>query len=267
MSSVSGPKPTIVLSCGSFVLPESYDAFVNHVVAQGLEIHLVHHPSVGLSPDKGREVDSLPTAYDDAAGVADVVRRLANSGKDVILVTHSYGGIPATQSLKGLAKAAREIEGKAGGVVRLAYITSIVPSIGQTANDWLVDAHLGERLDFRVDDKGWMYQPFDKTIVAILYSDVPAEVGEAGFANFTRQSSASFATPLTYAGYCDVPVSYLVCEDDLIIPRHLQEAGIAMIEQHSGHKVHVTSVKAGHFPTTSLPQELASWVVELTRMV
>jgi hypothetical protein len=39
-------------------------------------------------------------------------------------------GIPATQSLDGISKAARSAQGKKGGVVRLAYLTALAPKLG-----------------------------------------------------------------------------------------------------------------------------------------
>lgn len=67
---------------------------------------------------------------DDAAYVQSITSKLADEGKDILVLTHSYGGIPGTESVKGLSKADREKEGKKGGVVRLLYMTSIVPPVG-----------------------------------------------------------------------------------------------------------------------------------------
>ncbi|KAI0421083.1 Alpha/beta hydrolase fold-1 [Xylaria grammica] len=262
MSPTSSPKPTIVLIPGSFALPEYYKGIVDGVVANGLEIHALHLPSVGTGPNEGREGDVLPTLYDDAAHIAEEITRLADNGEDVILVTHSYGGAPGTQSVKGLAKKAREAEGKPGGLIRLAYLTSLVPSVGQTAAGVLADVPEEQRSEMQVDEKGWLYHTNYKTSAALSFSDIPPEEGEAWAAKFTRHSSASFNTPLTYAGYRDVPVSYLLCEDDLVIPKDVQEAEIAMIERESGNKVHVTSIKSGHIPILSMPQEVISWITQ-----
>jgi pimeloyl-ACP methyl ester carboxylesterase len=75
--------------------------------------------------------------YDDAALIAKVAEELADQGKDVILIGHSYGGVPISQSPKGLVKEERKAQGKPGGIVRLAYMTCLVPTIGQSAQDVL----------------------------------------------------------------------------------------------------------------------------------
>ncbi|KAJ6489968.1 hypothetical protein C8R45DRAFT_992263, partial [Mycena sanguinolenta] len=42
-------------------------------------------------------------------------------------VPHSYGGLVACEASKGLAKSVRKREGKAGGIVRIVFVTAVVP--------------------------------------------------------------------------------------------------------------------------------------------
>lgn len=129
----------ILLVPGACGLPEYYDKLTNSVRAHGYSIHVLHNPSVGESTGKGRD-GVLPTMHDDAAFIASELTKLADQGKDIILVCHSYGGTPGTQSIKGLTKAQRNSNGKAGGVVRLAYMTCLVPKLGETAGAVLAGA-------------------------------------------------------------------------------------------------------------------------------
>jgi hypothetical protein len=76
---------------------------------------------------------------DDAASIAAEIEKEADAGKDVIVVAHSYGGVPASQSVKDLVKSKREAQGKKGGVVRLAYMTALVPAEGGAAGGELAD--------------------------------------------------------------------------------------------------------------------------------
>ena len=46
--------------------------------------------------------------------------------QDVIVVMHSYSGIPGSQALEGLDKKSCEAKGLKGGVVRLVYIMSFI---------------------------------------------------------------------------------------------------------------------------------------------
>ena len=54
-------------------------------------------------------------------------------GKDVILISHSYSGVPMTESSKGLGKKEREAKGLKGGIVRLGYMTALVRGLGMSA--------------------------------------------------------------------------------------------------------------------------------------
>lgn len=74
-------------------------------------------------------------------------------------------------------------------------------------------------------------------------------------------SSTSFTNPLTYAGYKDVAVSYLLCEKDIIIPPESQTDMIELVERESGNKVDVTKVQAGHAPNWVAFKEFVDWIV------
>ena len=129
---ISMSKPSILLIPGSFALPVFYDQVLDAVTAKGYEIRGLHLPSVGPSALQSREGEPA-TMYDDAAFISHEVEKLADEGKDVIVIGHSYGGVPVTQSVKGLGKEERQKEGKKGGIVILAYITSLVPALGESA--------------------------------------------------------------------------------------------------------------------------------------
>lgn len=129
---------SILLVTGSFVPPGVYDTVVDAVQARGIQMRALHSPTVGLAPQQGRD-GVAPTMYDDAAFIGQEVDKLADQGKRVILIAHSYGGIPTSQSVQGRTCADRQKEGKKGGLVRLAYMTSLIPEVGHSAIDVLAD--------------------------------------------------------------------------------------------------------------------------------
>jgi hypothetical protein len=126
-------KPVIVLVPGAFCPAHMYDMIVSGAAEKGVQVDALDMPSVG--PRDG----PLPTMYDDAAFIASHVTRLADSGKDVILLAHSYGGVPTTQSTKGLTKKERAANGKKGGIVRLAYMTAVIGDVGDSAGSVLAN--------------------------------------------------------------------------------------------------------------------------------
>lgn len=131
-------KPSILLIPGAFALPEFYDSIVIPLAAKGYDIRALRTLTVSDAPGP---TDRAPvTMYDDANLIATEAGKLADEGKDVILLAHSYGGVPMTESCKGLGKEERAKQGKQGGIVRLAYITCLVPALGETAGEVLKGA-------------------------------------------------------------------------------------------------------------------------------
>lgn len=129
--------PVILLVPGSFAVPALYeDNAIKGVKEKGYDIRCLHMPTVGLAPREARP-GSPPTMYDDAAFIAAEAEKLGDEGKDVVIIGHSYGGIPVTQSVKGVTKQERQQQGKKGGVVRVGYMTCLVPRVGQSAKDVL----------------------------------------------------------------------------------------------------------------------------------
>jgi hypothetical protein len=142
-------KLSILIVPGSFCIPELYDSVVDPVKEKGLEIKALHLPSSGLKT--GPREGAPPTMYDDAAFIAKETAKLADEGKDVILIAHSYGGVPMTESVKGLRKEERQKEGKEGGIVRLAYLTVLLPPVGTPAGEILMHVPAENKLEMRVD--------------------------------------------------------------------------------------------------------------------
>lgn len=108
-----------------------------------------------------------------------------------------------------------------------------------------------------------MYHPNQPLSASHSFSDISPEEGLAWVKRFVKHSSVSFTNPLTYPGYKYIPVSYLLCEEDVVIPPSIQRAEIEMIEGESGNKVDVTSIKAGHVPIVSQPQKVVDWILKV----
>ena len=108
-----------------------------------------------------------------------------------------------------------------------------------------------------------MYHDPPAATAAVVLSHLSLEEGEAWIKKFSKHSAVSFIGELTYAGYKDIPVSYLFCEEDLCIPSKIQKAEIEMMEKESGQKVNVTSIKADHCPNITATQETIDWILDV----
>ncbi|KAF1843463.1 alpha/beta-hydrolase [Cucurbitaria berberidis CBS 394.84] len=262
MSDTTHPNE-LVLVPGSFAYSALYEPLITPLRAKGLIIHALDPPCFPASYKKGTP---SPSMYDDAAFINAFVTKLAEEGKDIVLLAHSYGGTPATESLKGVTKKEREAQGKKGGVVRVAYLTAIVPKIGEHLAQVISAAAQGGAPPIEIDEDGWMFQPRPDLTAAIVYNSLSPERGTAEAAKFGKHASISFGTNLTHNGYKDVPVSWFFCEDDLCVVPEVQETAINVIEEswkgteRQGKKVDVTRVKCDHIPIHSASEELEKWV-------
>lgn len=284
-------KPSFLFVPGSYCLPSLYQSIFDGVSQAGYDINGIHLPSVGLSSGNGRDGPG-PSMYEDADAIAREAERLADKGIDLIIVGHSYAGVPMSQAPKGLSKNERQAQGRPGGVVHLGYMTALIPPIGQSAADVLsvlpeskrfpmdldvsislqskscFSSHRGSSSDTISQENGWMY-PTDPAMVAQrCMQDLPPAEGEAVVKRFAKHSARSFGDKLTHAAYADIPVSYLITENDLAGPPEIiQRPQIDMINRLNSRKVHVTSVYAGHMMNLSAEKETVDWIVSLARKV
>ncbi|KAI0204930.1 Alpha/beta hydrolase fold-1 [Astrocystis sublimbata] len=252
-------KPYILLATGSFAMASLYDDFVARVKARGYDMRALQLATVGLAPGKGRDTPPA-TLYDDAALIAKEVEILADAGREVVLVAHSYGGMPATESTKGLTVKERQKQGKKGGIVRLAYMTVILTSPGYNSVDCLPPSDDGPMT--LPDEDGWFHFVDPEHSASKTFSDLSKEDGLRWQSQFALHSAVSFTNTLTHPGYKDVPVSYLLCEEDVVISAETQRKEIEMIEQETGTKVDVTSIQAGHVPLCSVPEMVVDWILQ-----
>jgi|SRR5688572_15638585 hypothetical protein len=98
-------------------------------------------------------------------------------------------------------------------------------------------------------------------VARVSFSDIPHDQALAWAGRLGWHSSSSFGDPLRYAGYEDVPVSWLLCENDLAIPKAFQQTAIDLIESKSGKKVDVTSIQTGHVPMITRHDEVLDWMI------
>ncbi len=96
---------------------------------------------------------------------------------------------------------------------------------------------------------------------AITFSDLTPSEGLAWAKKMPDHSTESFAGKLTYPGWKYIPVSFLLCEADKIIPLEFQEQMVEMVSKESGRHVDVHALNCGHCPNVSVPDK----VVEVLR--
>ena len=73
------------------------------------------------------------TAAKDAASIrCEALQPLINNGKEVLLVMHSYGGVPGSAAAKRLSTVERRQQGLKGGVIGQVFVAAMVLEEGDT---------------------------------------------------------------------------------------------------------------------------------------
>ena len=122
------PKPIFVLVPGNFLPPTYYASTAKHLDSHGFQTRPVTLPSTGST-------SPLTSNEPDVRAVRHILEELTDSGKEIIVVAHSYGGIPTCEAVKGLGCEERGKLGKTGGVVRLVFIAAWLLREGESPPD------------------------------------------------------------------------------------------------------------------------------------
>lgn len=130
-------KPIIAFVPGAYHEPLAYDLLLP-------SLHLAGYQTTAISLPSVRGPSNMTDFGPDVAAIRNVVGGLVELGREVVVVSHSYGGTPATEAMRGLGKKQREAQGLLGGVVQLIYIAAGVPLEGENfAQSIVVSGHDG----------------------------------------------------------------------------------------------------------------------------
>lgn len=112
-------KPTIVLVHGAWHLPNHYTMLKDKLTQRGFTVIQPRNASVGQVSDiKGK------THLDDVAAIHEAMESLLNDGKEIIVVCHSYGGIPGSAAVEGYQVHERRDKSLKGGIKHVVYVAS-----------------------------------------------------------------------------------------------------------------------------------------------
>jgi alpha-beta hydrolase superfamily lysophospholipase len=136
---MAASNPTFFFISGAWHTSEYFDEVVGLLAEKGYHSEAMSLPSVGANPP-------LPDFEKDVEAISKAVTKVINSGKDVILVVHSYGGIPACQAI-GAIMDDNEGENGKGKLRRMVWITSFIPQenqslytiVGHTPSWWKIE--------------------------------------------------------------------------------------------------------------------------------
>ncbi|ETS74605.1 hypothetical protein PFICI_13089 [Pestalotiopsis fici W106-1] len=121
-------KPTIVLVPGAWLPSTAYAEWTARLEQEGYPVLVTAYPSFDAPDPQHADVAG------DAAAIRTTLSRLVHDkSRDVVLVMHSYGGMPGSSAARGLGAAERRRtedplapRGHGGGILGLVYVTAFI---------------------------------------------------------------------------------------------------------------------------------------------
>lgn len=217
-------RPTLLLVHGAWHGGWCWDKLRAALDVEDLQTRTVELPSTG-----------------GHGGIADDVRAirevLAALEGPVVVVAHSYGGIPVTQAIAD-----------AHNVVHAVYLAAFQLDVGESLLGFY-----GAPIPSGAD----VAQAVPDDPISQFYADVPRSEAENAVERLLPQSTKSFVDAVERAGWRDVPSTYIVCENDQAFPAERQETlAVRSVEVHR--------LASSHSPFLSMPGELASLLSKIT---
>ncbi|SCF45675.1 alpha/beta fold hydrolase [Micromonospora mirobrigensis] len=233
----STKRPTLLFVHGAWHGSWTWGKLERELTARGWATRTVDLPSA-LTPDAPTE--PTPGMYDDAR----VIRAALDSiDGPVVVVAHSYGGVPVTQATGG-----------AGNVAHIVYLAAYQLDVGEA----LLPYH-GVPVPESVEGVLPVVDPsIGRIPLPYFYGGVEAAEAEEAAARLVPQSLRSFHEVVTEAGWRSIPSSYIVTERDQALPAAVQE-------QLATRAQAVHRLDSHHSPMLSMAGELASLLVTIAQ--
>jgi pimeloyl-ACP methyl ester carboxylesterase len=243
-------RPVILLVPGAWHSPSGFSPLVRYLEQHGYMVEGIPLASVGAAVPE-------PNFDADVMGIASAIRKYVDHGSEVVILFHSYGGIPGSAACKGLLKFDREQAGEKGGIAHLVYCAALVVDEGASLMEGIGSEPL-PWFNIAKDQKSLM--PNDP--IPKFYNDIHDEkVLDGLVSSLQPQSYGAFFSKATYAAWRDSPSTYILCERDAALPvegqRDMVKNAQQMIQDKGGRgAMQEISMETGHSPFISRPEEL-----------
>lgn len=124
-------NPIYVFVPGAWHTPDTFDSIRAILSKRGHDSEAIALPSVGaVEPTKSG-------LHADIAHTNGVLRVLAEQGRQIVVVSHSYGGMVGAGAVEGLGYAQRTKAGQPGGVILVVWLAAFVGTKGKSVIDML----------------------------------------------------------------------------------------------------------------------------------
>lgn len=225
-------RPTILLVHGAWHGSWAWKPLAEILEARGWRVESVDLPTVHALEPAGLRL------ADDALAVSEAIDAINGP---VVVVAHSYGGVPTTQAAL------------ADNVHHIVYIAafvldegeSLLAAVGGVAPSWWV-------VDGPLATAGTREEPAE----SLFFADLNPDAAAAAVARLKAQSVLAFQDPLTEVAWRTKPSTYIVTGQDAVFPPPAQEALAARASST------IRRLDTSHSPFLSQPEAVADIIEE-----
>ncbi|KAM0341683.1 hypothetical protein ACHAPU_009931 [Fusarium lateritium] len=243
------PRQTsFVLIPGAWHKPSCYDKIIEPLeVRHHLRCVSVTLPSTTDNP--------MATFKDDIDAARTAITTEIERGHDVIVVSHSYGGMVGNSVIKGLARnpSKPDTQENTGHVIGLILVASGFTFTGVG----FMDLFFGRpppawRVNKETGYADIVVRPQD-----FFYNDMPPAEADYHTSMLSTQSLKALfeGGEHAYSGWMDVPVWYIGTTYDKGLPVVAQRISVGMARAMGGHVMH-TELPTSHSPFLSQPAQV-----------
>lgn len=269
-------RKTIVLIPGSYSPITFHTEFKYSLLNAGFDVCMKDLPSASGAPP-------LPPAdlATDATHFRNTIANLVNQGKSVTVLSHSFGGVVARESMTGakLSEQYRQSQGQQGGINRIIYVSAIftippdnsIQTFTKQADKlpWLTE-NITDVVNTDTEGGPQYLRQNPEKAAPYFFNDLPEADAIKWTACMSMQTMASFLSE-THELDEDakkIPVSFVKCLKDAVFPIIFQDEMIGILKGERESvglegEVDVWDIDTAHFPSVTRPDELAGLVKEI----
>ncbi|KAI1047194.1 hypothetical protein LB505_011652 [Fusarium chuoi] len=218
--------------------------------------------------------DPMATFKDDVDAVRGAIRQETEKGRDVIVITHSYGGTVGNSAVKGFSRPAESStsgqcsvspSSTSESIPETGHVVGIIPiATGFCFTGFtFMDHFLNITPPFFRVNKKTGYADLTVRPQKFFYHDLPPAEADHATSMLTTQSLKALfeGREYSYSGWLDVPVWFIGTVEDQGLPILIQRAQIGMV-RILGCRVVYTELKTSHSPFLSQPKQVVQIVLQ-----
>ena len=259
-------NPTIVIVPGAMHCEAHYEP-----LTQDLENHGYKCVTASLPSTQSIEAPPAGLADDTSAVRTAVLDELDKHKNDVVVLAHSYGGVPANNALEHLDTMSRSGNGHSTSVKGTAFMCSLPVPAGQTAGGFIASrggnpSQAKSTVD--MDSTGAFGIPkASPGCEEALFNDLAPEEAKKWASMLRPVSIRVMGEQTSYAAYNDIPTGYLYCTKDETLPLAAQEYVVSGAKKAGANIVLEETVQASHSPFLSQIPHTTAFVLKLVELV